>query len=71
MAVTCAKELAVKGCFRYGPGDYTMAIELLSSKKIEVNSLISERVEFKDAEEAFKRTKDGKGIKILIEGPTV
>ena len=60
----------MKGSFRYGPGDYKMAIELLSSGKMRVDTLISDKVDFKDAEEAFKRTRDGKGIKLLIEGPT-
>jgi D-xylulose reductase len=63
------KELIVKGSFRYGPGDYEMAVSLLSSDKISIDALISRKVSFKDAEEAFKDVKAGKGIKILIEGP--
>jgi D-xylulose reductase len=61
----------MKGSFRYGPGDYQMAIELLATGKIKVDSLISQKVGFKEAEEAFKKTKEGKNIKILIEGPSV
>jgi D-xylulose reductase len=66
----CVKELTIRGSFRYGPGDYEMAVELLSTGKLKVDSLISQRVPFKEAEEAFKQTKSGKGIKILIEGPS-
>ena len=66
----CIKELTVKGSFRYGPGDYEMAVELLSTGKIDVERLISRKFGFTEAEEAFKETKAGRGIKILIEGPS-
>jgi D-xylulose reductase len=66
----CIKELTVKGSFRYGPGDYEMAVELLSTGKINVERLISRMVAFTEAEDAFKETKAGKGIKILIKGPS-
>jgi len=59
----------MKGSFRYGAGDYALAVELISSGKLEVKSLISRKVSFEEAEEAFKDVKAGKGIKILIEGP--
>jgi len=65
----CVKELTMKGSFRYGAGDYALAVELISSGKLEVKSLISRKVSFEEAEEAFKDVKAGKGIKILIEGP--
>jgi D-xylulose reductase len=67
----CAKELNVKGSFRYGPGDYKLAVDLISSGRVKVKELISKKVAFEDAEEAFKDVKAGKGIKILIEGPKV
>jgi D-xylulose reductase len=65
----CAKELNVKGSFRYGPGDYKLAVDMISSGRVQVKDLISRKVAFEDAEEAFKDVKAGKGIKILIEGP--
>jgi len=65
----CAKELNVKGSFRYGSGDYKLAVDLISSGHLKVKELISKKVAFEDAEEAFKDVKAGKGIKILIEGP--
>ena len=68
MAV-CTKELNVKGSFRYGPGDYPTAVGLCSKGVIDVKKLITKKVNFDDAEEAFNDIKDGKGIKVLIEGP--
>ncbi|OAL39088.1 D-xylulose reductase A [Fonsecaea nubica] len=65
----CTKELTVKGSFRYGPGDYAMAVDLASSGKIDVKRLISRKVNFDDAEQAFEDVKAGKAIKVLIEGP--
>lgn len=65
----CIKEITVKGSFRYGSGDYKLAVEFVSSGKVEVKSLISREVEFEEAEEAFRDVKEGKGIKVLIRGP--
>ncbi|KAF2201633.1 GroES-like protein [Delitschia confertaspora ATCC 74209] len=65
----CAKELNVKGSFRYGPGDYQTAVDLVATGRISVKELITGKVKFEDAESAFKDVKGGKGIKILIEGP--
>jgi D-xylulose reductase len=65
----CVKELTVKGSFRYGPGDYPTAVQLCSSGQIDVKKLISKKVSFDDAVQAFEDIKNGKGIKVLIEGP--
>lgn len=67
--VMCAKELNVKGSFRYGSGDYQLAIDLVASEKVGVKELITGKVKFEDALSAFRDVKAGKGIKILIEGP--
>ena len=64
----CIKELNVKGSFRYGSGDYKLAVELIASGKVKVTELITGKVEFTEAEQAFKDVKAGKGIKMLIEG---
>ncbi|KAI9682351.1 MAG: hypothetical protein M1817_000405 [Caeruleum heppii] len=64
----CVKEVNVRGSFRYGSGDYRLAVELVSTGKIGVKELISKKVKFGDAEEAFHDVKAGKGIKILIGG---
>lgn len=65
----CAKEITVKGSFRYGSGDYQLAVDLVKEGKVSVKELISGKVKFRDAEKAFEDVKNGKGIKTLIEGP--
>jgi D-xylulose reductase len=65
----CTKELNVKGSFRYGPGDYRTAVELVASGRISIKELITNKVKFEEAEDAFRSVKEGKGIKVLIEGP--
>ena len=67
MAV-CAKELNVKGSFRYGPYDYETAVGMVASGRIDVKSLITGTVEFKEAEKAFEEVHKAKGIKTLIKG---
>ncbi|KIY02415.1 uncharacterized protein Z520_02553 [Fonsecaea multimorphosa CBS 102226] len=65
----CTKELTVRGSFRYGPGDYAMAVDLVAGGKIDVKRLISRKVGFEEAEQAFEDVRLGKAIKVLIEGP--
>jgi D-xylulose reductase len=65
----CMKEVTAKGSFRYGSGDYKLAVELVGRGLVNVKQLITGVVKFEEAEEAFKSVKEGKGIKILIAGP--
>ncbi|KAI0433905.1 hypothetical protein F5Y09DRAFT_297811 [Xylaria sp. FL1042] len=65
----CLKEVTAKGSFRYGSGDYKLAVELIASGKVDVKKMISDVVPFKDAEKAFEKVKEGQVIKILIGGP--
>ncbi|KAF9057669.1 xylitol dehydrogenase [Panaeolus papilionaceus] len=71
------KELNYKGSFRYGPGDYPLAISLVSSGKVDLKPLVTHRYPFEEAVTAFQATKagkseDGKGvIKVIISGPGV
>jgi len=71
------KELKYQGSFRYGPGDYPMAISLVAQGKVDLRSLVTHRFEFSDAITAFNatragRSEDGKGvIKVIINGPDV
>ncbi|KAE8156404.1 D-xylulose reductase A [Aspergillus tamarii] len=64
----CTKELNVRGSFRYGSGDYKLAVNLVASGKVSVKELITGVVSFEDAEQAFQEVKAGKGIKTLIAG---
>ncbi|TKA41577.1 putative D-xylulose reductase A [Friedmanniomyces endolithicus] len=63
-----AKELNVKGSFRYSSGDYATSVGLVTSGRVSVKELISNKVKFTDAETAFNDVKAAKGIKTLIEG---
>jgi len=71
------KELKYEGSFRYGPGDYPVAISLVAQGKVDLKSLITHRYNFSDAITAFNttragRSEDGKGvIKAIINGPDI
>jgi len=71
------KEVNLKGAFRYGPGDYPLAIALVAQGKIDLKLLVTHRFAFTDAIHAFETTRagkseDGKGvIKAIISGPDV
>lgn len=77
ISLLITKEVAYKGSFRYGPGDYPLAIALVSQGKIDVKPLVTHRFTFEEAPAAFKATRagrgeDGKGvIKAMISGPGV
>ncbi|KAH8916953.1 xylitol dehydrogenase [Atractiella rhizophila] len=68
------KEVTIKGSFRYGPGVYEQAIDLVARGLVDLKPLITHRYKFKDAIRAFKTTQDAKGedgedaIKTIIDG---
>lgn len=64
----CDKELTCKASFRYGPGDYDLALELVSVGKVDVKPLVSNIFPFENAPEAWECTRKGEGIKNLIQG---
>ncbi|KAM0550699.1 hypothetical protein ACHAPJ_008764 [Fusarium lateritium] len=64
----CDKEMEIKMSFRYGPGDYETALNLLASGRVSVKGLISSTVPFERAAEAWELTRQGNGIKNLIQG---
>ena len=67
----CDKEATLKGSFRYGPGDYRLAIELLDSNRVRLDSLITHEFAFEDAEKAFQNVASITGIKSVVYGPGV
>jgi L-iditol 2-dehydrogenase len=67
----CSKEGSFKGSFRYGPGDYETAVGLLSTGRVEVESLVTHKYAFEEAEDAFKAVSQQVGIKSIIYGPGV
>ena len=65
----CTKELTIRGSFRYAQGDYITALDLVARGEVNVKDVISRKVKFEDALQAFEDIRDGKGIKVLIGGP--
>ncbi|GLA07963.1 hypothetical protein AnigIFM60653_009483 [Aspergillus niger] len=63
-----AKEVVVKGCFRYGPGDYKLGMQMAVEGRIPLKRFITKVVGFEDAVEAWETTARGEGIKTLIRG---
>ncbi|KAI6130421.1 xylitol dehydrogenase [Pisolithus croceorrhizus] len=77
MSTVVCKQLTVKGSFRYGPGDYPLAISLVARGRVDLRPLVSHRFSFQDAHLAFETARNGKGIdgkgviKTIISGPGV
>ena len=69
VAQLCSKEGVYRGSFRYGPGDYHSAFQLLEHQKISVKELITHRYDFSEAEVAFQNVERRQGIKSIIYGP--
>ncbi|VUC30960.1 unnamed protein product [Clonostachys rosea] len=66
----CTQALVIKGSIRYLNGCYPAAIDLISSGKIDVKRLITNRYKFEQAEEAFELVRQGRQdvFKVMIEG---
>jgi D-xylulose reductase len=60
-----AKDLNLKGCYRYGPGDYELALRLLTTRNISVKELVSSVTPFERAPKEWEDRQEG--IKNLIE----
>lgn len=71
LGLVCSKEAVFKGSFRYGPGDYRLAIDLLAKGRVAVDGLVTDRYDFRDIERAFTDTFNQKGIKSIIYGPSI
>jgi L-iditol 2-dehydrogenase len=65
----CDKEISFKGSFRYGPGDFQLAIGLLNSRRVKLDGLITHEFSFSEAEDAFRNVAGRNGIKSVIYGP--
>lgn len=62
------KELHMHGAFRYGPGDYKVAMDVLEAGSIPIKSLVSRIFDFEQTTDAWEATKRGQGIKNMIRG---
>lgn len=67
MVVMSEKELTVRGSFRYGFGDFTLASSLASRGKIPLKGFISDIFPFRQAPDAWEAARKGQGIKVLIQ----
>ncbi|KAI9935127.1 hypothetical protein ASPWEDRAFT_31457 [Aspergillus wentii DTO 134E9] len=65
----CDKEAVFKGSFRYGPGDYKLAIGLLNSRRVKLEGLVTHEYSFWKAQDAFQNVVNRNGIKSVIYGP--
>ncbi|RLM00678.1 hypothetical protein CFD26_100589 [Aspergillus turcosus] len=61
------REIVVKGCFRYGPGDFRMGLRFAVEGRIPVKQFITRVLPFERVTEAWETTRRGEGIKTLIE----
>ncbi|CAG8025536.1 unnamed protein product [Penicillium salamii] len=61
-------EITIKGCYRYGHGDFKLALKLAMSGKVELKPLITNVFPFEEVTKAWDTTKSGEGIKTLIRG---
>ena len=62
------KEIHMHGAFRYGQGDFQIAMDILEDGSINVQDLITSIFPFEKATDAWEATKAGKGIKNMIRG---
>ncbi|KHN98021.1 alcohol dehydrogenase [Metarhizium album ARSEF 1941] len=67
LTLMCEKEVNFQSSFRYGPGDFDLAIRLLEAQKFSVKSFISSVFPFHKAAEAWEETRQGRGVKNLIQ----
>lgn len=70
ITTACIRALTIKGSIRYTTGCYPAAVDLISSGKINVKSLITDTFKFEEAEQAFNLVKAGgtETLKVIIEG---
>ncbi|KAI1860613.1 hypothetical protein JX265_009076 [Neoarthrinium moseri] len=69
IAEICERELSVKGSYRYGTGDFELAMSLVQRERIKFDGLITGEFSFEQASEAWESTRRGDGVKNVIKGP--
>lgn len=71
VGLICDKEAVFCGSFRYGPGDYKLAIACVASGRVDLDGFVTEVFSFEEAESAFESVVGKRGIKTVICGPGV
>lgn len=66
----CMQSLKIVGSIRYQGGCYPAAIDLISSGKVEVKRLVTNRFRFEEAQDAFEVVKKGSPdvFKVMVSG---
>lgn len=64
----CVKESNIKGSYRYKSDDYKLKFDLVAPRRVNMKKLITGMVKLESVEDASKKVKVGKGIKILTAG---
>ncbi|KAL5356305.1 hypothetical protein BJX96DRAFT_171488 [Aspergillus floccosus] len=60
ITTACIRDLTIRGSIRYTTGCYPTAFDLVASGKIDVKRLITDRYDFRHAEDAFELVRQGK-----------
>lgn len=71
VGLICDKEAIFRGSFRYGPGDYKLAIALVASGRVDLAGFVTQIFPFNEAQQAFETVLQKEGIKTVICGPDV
>ena len=71
VGLICDKEAVFRGSFRYGPGDYKLAIALAGSGRVDLKGFVTEVFPFTEAQRAFETVHRKEGIKSVICGPGI
>ncbi|KAK7706146.1 hypothetical protein SLS57_009798 [Botryosphaeria dothidea] len=70
ITAVCTQGLVIKGSIRYLTGCYPAAIDLISTGKINVKKLITNRFKFEESEQVFELVRKGQQdvFKVMIQG---
>ncbi|GAB1744391.1 hypothetical protein NU219Hw_g1669t1 [Hortaea werneckii] len=71
VGLICDKEAIFRGSFRYGPGDYKLAIASVASGRVDLDGFVTQTFPFLEAQGAFETVLQKQGIKSVIWGPGV
>ncbi|KAL4808294.1 hypothetical protein BDV18DRAFT_134634 [Aspergillus unguis] len=67
IAEMCEKEITVRGCFRYGAGDFELAMKLAADGRLRLDEFVTAVYPFEKAPEAWDAAGRGEGVKTVIQ----
>jgi L-iditol 2-dehydrogenase len=71
VGLICDKEAVFRGSFRYGPGDYKLAVALVACGRVDLEGFVTQVFPFSEAQQAFETVFRKEGIKSVICGPDI